>query len=126
MIPRPPSSTRTDTRFPYTTLFRSDRPLPHGTHVLRCEPDHRRSPDDFGGRRSRTTRGAGPAVARTAQGFHRTVRHHGGPAGHDPLARSAAARVPPATSEEHTSELKTLMRISYAVLSWQQQTTTIK
>src|SRR3546814_15367379 len=96
MIPRPPSSTRTDTRFPYTTLFRSDRPLPHGTHVLRCEPDHRRSPDDFGGRRSRTPRGAGPAVARTAQGFHRTVRHHGGTAGHDPLARSAAARVPPA------------------------------
>src|SRR3546814_15016447 len=30
MIRRPPRSTRTDTLFPYTTLFRSDRPVHHG------------------------------------------------------------------------------------------------
>src|SRR3546814_5182216 len=35
MIPRPPRSTRTDTLFPYTTLFRSDRRAPHDRE---CEP----------------------------------------------------------------------------------------
>src|SRR3546814_7954401 len=35
MIRRPPRSTRTDTLFPYTTLFRSPRLLPRGVVVLR-------------------------------------------------------------------------------------------
>src|SRR3546814_2268197 len=77
MIRRPPRSTRTDTLFPYTTLFRShsissaDTPLPH--------------------RRSH-----GKALLSDAHGR---------------LTRDDA----PDRSEEHTSELQSLMRISYAV-----------
>src|SRR3546814_9049679 len=71
MIRRPPRSTRTDTLFPYTTLFRSpDQPG--------CCPDHR------GGSERPSAQGSG---GRPAQG----------------------------RSEEHTSELQSLMRISYAV-----------
>src|SRR3546814_2720361 len=76
MIRRPPRSTRTDTLFPYTTLFRSLCP------VRRVSPPYRRG--------ARTTDIVGPMG-----GFH---------------ARIIAAR-----SEEHTSELQSLMRISYAV-----------
>src|SRR3546814_7037711 len=85
MIRRPPRSTRTDTLFPYTTLFRS------GIRPRRLAS--RRHP---GGVCS--YRGAQP---RAAAGRHRL---HGGrePAN---LGRS----------EEHTSELQSLMRISYAV-----------
>src|SRR3546814_16160409 len=68
MIRRPPRSTRTDTLFPYTTLFRS-WPCPSGGHP---------SPPRF---------------------FRRRRRPHGSPC----------------RSEEHTSELQSLMRISYAV-----------
>src|SRR3546814_20854019 len=74
MIRRPPRSTRTDTLFPYTTLFRSSF------------KDN--SPDQFGS--------------------HRT------------LQLPANVAIPPQylfsmRSEEHTSELQSLMRISYAV-----------
>src|SRR3546814_4024282 len=72
MIRRPPRSTRTDTLFPYTTLFRSCRPCRHRDGA---RPD-----------------------------------------------RSGAAHIAPRSptactrrSEEHTSELQSLMRISYAV-----------
>src|SRR3546814_14176082 len=77
MIRRPPRSTRTDTLFPYTTLFRSQP-----------SPRHRR-------RRG----GVRPA------------------ADHLPADRAPArGSVPGARrSEEHTSELQSLMRISYAV-----------
>src|SRR3546814_9700187 len=85
---RPPRSTRTDTLFPYTTLFRSrGRPAaPAG----RCAPPARacRSP-------------AGPhgsGLHRADSGRHRT-----------------GIGDPPVRSEEHTSELQSLMRISYAV-----------
>src|SRR3546814_1309699 len=82
---RPPRSTRTDTLFPYTTLFRSTsfqalgerfRPLPAGRSA---------------GRQPRTKRATAWATVRSAS-F--------GPGGR---------------SEEHTSELQSLMRISYAV-----------
>src|SRR3546814_1025927 len=84
MIRRPPRSTRTDTLFPYTTLFRS--PAPCGGRAppcvrpptaVSCRSSGRRSPAD------------------------RRVRSR----------RSGWA----ARSEEHTSELQSLMRISYAV-----------
>src|SRR3546814_3045820 len=71
MIRRPPRSTRTDTLFPYTTLFRS-RVTP--------DRDHQWS--------------AWPPASR----------------GHRAWSRLGAQR-----SEEHTSELQSLMRISYAV-----------
>src|SRR3546814_15175765 len=81
MIRRPPRSTRTDTLFPYTTLFRS-----------------RRLAD------------AGLDVAHEARGAVRVARA---------AARHADARLDLAElvrrSEEHTSELQSLMRISYAV-----------
>src|SRR3546814_7192243 len=79
MIRRPPRSTRTDTLFPYTTLFRSAS---------------RRAPGD--GRRDRL-----PADPRR-------------PA--LPAVSAAVAQADRRRSEEHTSELQSLMRISYAVL----------
>src|SRR3546814_14622072 len=73
MIRRPPRSTRTDTLFPYTTLFRSpDLPVP-----VRCQHSF----------------------------FHCVVLCKG-----LALNRHCQSR-----SEEHTSELQSLMRISYAV-----------
>src|SRR3546814_2112838 len=80
MIRRPPRSTRTDTLFPYTTLFRS----PILRHHRRCGP-----------------RGGRSGVA---------VRGFLGDRGHPPLLSDWGRR-----SEEHTSELQSLMRISYAV-----------
>src|SRR3546814_10187987 len=84
MIRRPPRSTRTDTLFPYTTLFRSDA-------------DRRRH--------------AG-AAAKSAQ-----PRRVGLLAGDHALCDAAVGRRwrRRGRSEEHTSELQSLMRISYAV-----------
>src|SRR3546814_4683336 len=77
MIRRPPRSTRTDTLFPYTTLFRSR-----------------------GGARKDDRGGSDPEGASGSRS-----------------GRSRARRVPRvvARSEEHTSELQSLMRSSYAV-----------
>src|SRR3546814_10811277 len=86
MIRRPPISTRTDTLFPYTTLFRSGRAA-----AGRGLPGPDSGPERD---RLRQRRGGGDA-------YHRLVAGDGD---------AAAAR-----SEEHTSELQSLMRISYAV-----------
>src|SRR3546814_7307633 len=83
MIRRPPRSTRTDTLFPYTTLFRSRFAENHPTGR-----DHGAEQGDAARRAGR--RGAGR-------------RGDGGTGG-------GGRR-----SEEHTSELQSLMRISYAV-----------
>src|SRR3546814_7358986 len=94
MIRRPPRSTRTDTLFPYTTLFRSL---------------------SGGGARHAGRRGAGgPRTAARGDGGKREP----GPArrrDHPVAARIHQARRDDARSEEHTSELQSLMRISYAV-----------
>src|SRR3546814_6626635 len=84
MLLRPPRSTRTDTLFPYTTLFRS------------------RSKEAF--RQS---------VGRGAPG--RQSRMHGGETRPGPRESLACSDDRGARSEEHTSELQSLMRISYAV-----------
>src|SRR3546814_1792596 len=103
MIRRPPRSTRTDTLFPYTTLFRSH-------FHLRFR--HREVDVD-----------AGDVVER---GDHRARRDQC--AGAD-LADAQAAgerRADDAVaqrSEEHTSELQSLMRISYAVFCLKKKTT---
>src|SRR3546814_3428634 len=76
MIRRPPRSTRTDTLFPYTTLFRSI--------AVMCSPD--RSP------------------------------------WLSPRPESYSSSQPTARSEEHTSELQSLMRISYAVFCLKKKT----
>src|SRR3546814_6540877 len=91
MIRRPPRSTRTDTLFPYTTLFRSR--LTHYRQRKRQGPPRRQ-----GARKLRQR-----LRPRLRPRRHRTYRRHGREAG-------AADR-----SEEHTSELQSLMRISYAV-----------
>src|SRR3546814_4199414 len=84
MIRRPPRSTRTDTLFPYTTLFRSLR-RGRDQAVSSVMP--------------------GPDPGIPFKWDPRVVKFTAGPAKPDPVARS----------EEHTSELQSLMRISYAV-----------
>src|SRR3546814_9033240 len=74
MIRRPPRSTRTDTLFPYTTLFRSHRLEKYPIEEIEC---------------------VGSAIERRDR---------------MQMNRRSIVR-----SEEHTSELQSLMRISYAV-----------
>src|SRR3546814_1650385 len=97
MIRRPPRSTRTDTLFPYTTLFRSS-PCGGRTHGSRRCPS-RGGPVPKDGRT--TASATGVVNLRLKWIGTETI-----PAG---LSRS------PRRSEEHTSELQSLMRISYAV-----------
>src|SRR3546814_4347871 len=97
MIRRPPRSTRTDTLFPYTTLFRSK-----GSGAKIDGRDQRR-----------TDRYRHGAVGRVpADGLLRRIdRRYLSPVlDHHRLVDGAFGR-----SEEHTSELQSLMRISYAV-----------
>src|SRR3546814_6290988 len=90
MIRRPPRSTRTDTLFPYTTLFRSLQPVEHAAlGFLALDTPRRGSLDRL---RLESVEHAPPRLTLT-----RGLRH-------------------PRRSEEHTSELQSLMRISYAVL----------
>src|SRR3546814_5532271 len=84
MIRRPPRSTRTDTLFPYTTLFRSK--LVFASPLSRCRP----------------------LMAVEHQPM--TIRVH-----HLENSRSQRILWLLERSEEHTSELQSLMRISYAV-----------
>src|SRR3546814_5059313 len=109
MIRRPPRSTRTDTLFPYTTLFRSGRSRRAGPARL-----HRLGDGDH-------------ALFRFDRAF--PVRHDPCCAGRETCAIEAAARSPTAApaarrSEEHTSELQSLMRISYAVFCLKKKTHT--
>src|SRR3546814_1002972 len=111
MIRLPPRSTRTDTLFPYTTLFRSrrralERPRPRAGNLARSLVRN-------------TCRGGAPG---------------------SPSLLSLSARIPDRAdlpriwrrtgrrihlrSEEHTSELQSLMRISYAVFCLKKKTTT--
>src|SRR3546814_6301591 len=93
---RPPRSTRTDTLFPYTTLFRS---LDSGDVTSHFEIN--RSEDTNG----LHLRSFGPGCAGA-----------GAPPGALPAAGSSRR------SEEHTSELQSLMRISYAVFCLKKKT----
>src|SRR3546814_4723471 len=84
MTRRPPRSTRTDTLFPYTTLFRStSKVVPTAT---------KRRP------RASTTNGRAASLATSNKAWPRVSTTFLSP-----------------RSEEHTSELQSLMRISYAV-----------
>src|SRR3546814_10572777 len=81
---RPPRSTRTDTLFPYTTLFRSVIPKSALLLVNLGTPD-----------------------APTPSAVRRFLKPF--------LSDPRVVEVPHGRSEEHTSELQSLMRISYAV-----------
>src|SRR3546814_8266013 len=97
MIRRPPRSTLTDTLFPYTTLFRSAAPTaPCGTPPTFSSGSRKR-----GG--TATLKSSAPSATATAW-FARPPR------GSTPTTKTFEKR-----SEEHTSELQSLMRISYAV-----------
>src|SRR3546814_4733207 len=103
MIRRPPRSTRTDTLFPYTTLFRS------GGMVELFGPDRRHQAEEAE--------------------HHRTENAENGDrpkmVGADMNARPQQHCEPerePDRSEEHTSELQSLMRISYAVFCLKKNT----
>src|SRR3546814_2667091 len=95
MIRRPPRSTRTDTLFPYTTLFRSQEPA-GGVRDGECVAGVRRL--------------ARPRPAGSNGRARRRARSHVAQ-----WHRSGGARKRRQRSEEHTSELQSLMRISYAV-----------
>src|SRR3546814_21152832 len=100
MIRRPPRATRTDTLCPYTTLFRSrhHQQLRRRHHALEHLPDGRGELSRLLRRHPRRpSRGAQLQALRRRRGLVRLVE------------------VPQARSEEHTSELQSLMRISYAV-----------
>src|SRR3546814_7943662 len=110
MIRRTTRSTRTYTLFPYTTLFRAARdvgrpreggPRSRADHEpvhQRRDPERRRRPGDGDPRRW--------AVVRVRVGERAAIGH---------VARVGTGVDERQRSEEHTSELKSLMRISYAV-----------
>src|SRR3546814_6594485 len=100
MIRRPPRSTRTDTLFPYTTLFRSDCSTETDAHS-------RGSSNGQGMRRSRALVPSTRLQPTSASSSVATTR--------------ALSRM---RSEEHTSELQSLMRISYAVFCLKKKTQT--
>src|SRR3546814_6712258 len=98
---RPPRSTRTDPLFPYTTLFRS-----RGSRQRRCR------------RRARPRR-RGRGTAASTCPLPRTPGS--APATPDAVPRSKSGN----RSEEHTSELQSLMRISYAVFCLKNKNTSL-
>src|SRR3546814_1481311 len=99
MIRRPPGSTRTDTLFPYTTLFRSGY-IPARALQLKARGGHLLGI------------GALPAFGAIRQDRVGNLSQH-------VLRMSAGAAF--VRSEEHTSELQSLMRISYAVFCLKKQ-----
>src|SRR3546814_2349989 len=102
MIRRPPISTRTDTLFPYTTLFRSDRQLdPIGLAMIQ---EAKLLTDSTVHHRLN-----GVVETHPFTGL-RFSRHH------------CSLCVNLVRSEEHTSELQSLMRISYAVFCLKKKT----
>src|SRR3546814_5278435 len=116
MIRRPPRSTRTDTLFPYTTLFRSIKVVWVNSWF---DPGKE----------------ADAANALIDQGVDVVFQHTDSPAPNQAAERrgvyavgyaSDMAHFGPKRSEEHTSELQSLMRISYAVFCLKKKNQRIK
>src|SRR3546814_1529930 len=117
MIRRPPRSTRTDTLFPYTTLFRSQYaerdlgPAPGALHRRqRRFVERERGGDPIFGGGDIIIFALDPHPAATEP-----LRHRAGGAGAEKGIEHDVAGLGAGRSEEHTSELQSLMRISYAV-----------
>src|SRR3546814_2252024 len=98
MIRRPPRSTRTDTLFPYTTLFRS-RPLRRRRAAV---------PPLVPARRPRSGLISNERISTMTDTNELTITRY--------------IDAAPERSEEHTSELQSLMRISYAVFCLKKKT----
>src|SRR3546814_10372923 len=98
MIRRPPRSTRNDTLFPYTTRFRSV-PIMHWSLIARRDPQH--GNDDLGELRGGV--------------HHRLCDRAEASTGLLHRMENVQQVTGVARSEEHTPELQSLMRISYAV-----------
>src|SRR3546814_10862151 len=116
MIRRPPRSTRTDTLCPYTTLLRSDVAV-----VVDFDAVGRLGKLEQVGdlaEQFRLRRRFGEAAIERFGGVACRLLHQAaagaalGNRDRDPVPRARAERL---RSEEHTSELQSLMRISYAV-----------
>src|SRR3546814_8321098 len=107
MRQRPPIATRTDTRCPYTTLFQS---------IVEARRQHIGADHD-------AALDLGPEAFGARRGVHvlqpRALRQVAKPVAHAVIAREVRR------SEEHTSELQSLMRISYAVFCLKKQNTKI-
>src|SRR3546814_8933457 len=100
MIRRPPRSNRTDTLFPYTTLFRSIHLFPDPRKMANARADGR--------------------CRRMSDSDRRTWLQPG--RRRDPPDLYGCAGIDAGRSEEHTSELQSLMRISYAVFCLKKKT----
>src|SRR3546814_5007483 len=103
ILRRPPMSTRTDSLFPYTTLCRSvsDCPTPTVSTMTTSKPAASQTSIA-----SRVRRATPPSVAPAGEGRMKALS----------FRDSSSIRVlSPRRSEEHTSELQSLMRRSYAV-----------
>src|SRR3546814_2775013 len=111
MIRPPPRSTRTDTLFPYTTLFRSRQ------EITVCGRSAERSKAGDILTATRTSPGHCAAALQACASTHSLI---------GPIIEilSAMGMNSPGDirSEEHTSELQSLMRISYAVFCLKQKT----
>src|SRR3546814_5235128 len=103
MIRRPTRSTRTEPLFPYTTLFRYETPESGLASTQEWKPPK------ASGRARTATSGIRSAAGRSSSSIGVTqLRPSRRPSSERP-------RLPTERSEEHTSELQSLMRISYAV-----------
>src|SRR3546814_1605676 len=139
MLRRPPRSTRTDALFPYTTLFRSLSDVEHGADPVAALPQPKKR-----NATALTVRGMWPdykaakadrrSIGEIERVFTRHILPHFGDRFADAItraeitrfideitgsapvmARNVLAQFSAFRSEEHTSELQSLMRISYAV-----------
>src|SRR3546814_9359943 len=117
---RPPISTRTDTPFPYTTLFRSVYMIRAGRKP--CRPRYSSRREDWPSALAHLP-ASNPAIAwaiwpRTRLGLENKNRNSNYHPRRLDMKKMIITR-----SEEHTSELQSLMRNSYAVFSLQKKTT---
>src|SRR3546814_1813829 len=129
MIRRPPRSTRTDTLFPYTTLFRSKRITAETCihflrfdrgdyerlgHLIKCNPALKDASD-----REALIQALASDVIDVLATDHAP---HTWEEKHNPYVRAPSGLpLVQYRSEEHTSELQSLMRISYAVFCLKKQ-----
>src|SRR3546814_7998231 len=126
MIRRTPRSKRTDTLFPYTTLFlsprRAERVVEHAILAARARQGDMGKPLLFT-QAQQPARGLRRAIFAGAQPRHSDGRQSlpGKAAGGDGIRRQAIHPVRRTRSEEHTSELQSLIRISYAVFFLQKK-----